>query len=245
MCRRGRRGGSARSGSGRDGIGFFLIESGEAKITVDGEEIGSLDSGNSSPEMALIDGGPRSATVKAVTELRCHEMTPWFPTARRGARRARLVDARDPGGAPARDAARPSRASQQTAFIVEPSIGLPGALVDLRGERRERSPSPRSRKRSFAILTRPWQQWRMAWTDVQFEEERMRKRIVVANLATLVLGGTTRRGRRAVKKQRAHQEGRQRRNIVRWSKSLAKVDDRLLQAKRVGRVQRMAASIAP
>jgi CRP/FNR family cyclic AMP-dependent transcriptional regulator len=62
---------------GRDGIGFFLIESGEAKVTLDGEEIGSLGPGDWFGEMALIDGGPRSATVEAVTELRCHGMTPW------------------------------------------------------------------------------------------------------------------------------------------------------------------------
>ena len=56
---------------GRDGIGFFLIESGEAKVTVDGGEIGSLGPGDWFGEMALIDGGPRSATVVADTNVLC------------------------------------------------------------------------------------------------------------------------------------------------------------------------------
>jgi CRP/FNR family cyclic AMP-dependent transcriptional regulator len=62
---------------GSRGIGFFVIESGEAAVTRQGEEIRQLGPGDWFGEMALIDQGPRSATVVARSELRCHAMTPW------------------------------------------------------------------------------------------------------------------------------------------------------------------------
>lgn len=62
---------------GRDGVGFFVIDSGEASVRHDGKEIRKLGSGDFFGEMALIDEGPRSATVVAGSELRCHAMTAW------------------------------------------------------------------------------------------------------------------------------------------------------------------------
>jgi pyruvate,water dikinase len=62
---------------GSGGAAFFFIESGEAKVTSKGVEIATLGPGDHFGEIALIDGGPRSATVTAVTELACYGITFW------------------------------------------------------------------------------------------------------------------------------------------------------------------------
>jgi CRP/FNR family transcriptional regulator len=62
---------------GGPGIGFFVIDAGEAAVTRDGAEIRQLGPGDWFGEMALIDQGPRTATVVARTELSCHAMTPF------------------------------------------------------------------------------------------------------------------------------------------------------------------------
>ena len=53
---------------GKEGVGFFVIESGEVSVSRGGEEIRKLGPGDYFGEMALIDQGPRSATVVAETE---------------------------------------------------------------------------------------------------------------------------------------------------------------------------------
>jgi CRP/FNR family transcriptional regulator len=62
---------------GRSGVGFFLIEDGEASVAVRGEIVGTLGPGDHFGEIALIDEGPRSATVTATTDLRCRGMAAW------------------------------------------------------------------------------------------------------------------------------------------------------------------------
>ena len=47
---------------GGGGVGFFIIEDGEAVVTVGGEERRTLGSGDYFGEIALIDEGPRSST---------------------------------------------------------------------------------------------------------------------------------------------------------------------------------------
>ena len=64
-----------REGSG--GAAFFLIESGEASVLVGGEERAALGPGDWFGEIALIDEGPRSATVTATTDLVCQGVTIW------------------------------------------------------------------------------------------------------------------------------------------------------------------------
>jgi CRP-like cAMP-binding protein len=61
----------------QSGVGFFVIASGEAVVTHGGREIRRLGPGDWFGEMALIDRGPRSATVIARSDLRCHAMTPF------------------------------------------------------------------------------------------------------------------------------------------------------------------------
>jgi CRP/FNR family cyclic AMP-dependent transcriptional regulator len=64
-----------REGSG--GAAFFLIESGEATVSVGGTERAILRSGDYFGEIALIDEGARSATITASTDLVCYGLTYW------------------------------------------------------------------------------------------------------------------------------------------------------------------------
>jgi CRP-like cAMP-binding protein len=57
---------------GEGGLMFFVVESGEASVAVQGEEVGKLGAGDSFGEIALIDRRPRTATVKALSDLRTY-----------------------------------------------------------------------------------------------------------------------------------------------------------------------------
>ena len=63
---------------GKGATGFFVIESGTAKVTVDGAERRLLGPGDYFGEIALIDGGLRTATITAVSAGRAHGLTPWL-----------------------------------------------------------------------------------------------------------------------------------------------------------------------
>jgi CRP/FNR family transcriptional regulator, cyclic AMP receptor protein len=69
--------GSTVAGEGKTGAGFFVIESGEATVSVRGDERRSLGPGDYFGEIALIDDGARSATITAVSDLRCYGLTSW------------------------------------------------------------------------------------------------------------------------------------------------------------------------
>jgi CRP/FNR family transcriptional regulator len=62
---------------GRTGVGFFVIEDGNATVSLRGEIVRTLGPGDHFGEIALIDEGPRSATVTATTDLRCRGMAAW------------------------------------------------------------------------------------------------------------------------------------------------------------------------
>ena len=62
---------------GESGLGFFVVADGTATVTVDGTTRRQLGPGDHFGEMALIDGGRRSAQVTAETELTCYGMTAW------------------------------------------------------------------------------------------------------------------------------------------------------------------------
>jgi CRP-like cAMP-binding protein len=66
----------AVEGERRD-MRLFVISDGTASVTVGGIKRRTLGPGDAFGEVALIDGGERSATVVADTDLRCYGITPW------------------------------------------------------------------------------------------------------------------------------------------------------------------------
>lgn len=62
---------------GAGGVGFFVVEDGQADVTVGGETKGSIGPGDYFGEIALINESPRTATITARTDMVCYGMTPW------------------------------------------------------------------------------------------------------------------------------------------------------------------------
>jgi CRP-like cAMP-binding protein len=62
---------------GKTGVGFFVIAEGEAEVLVHGNSVDTLKSGEYFGEIALIDDGARTATVRAKTPLRAYGLTAW------------------------------------------------------------------------------------------------------------------------------------------------------------------------
>jgi CRP/FNR family transcriptional regulator, cyclic AMP receptor protein len=71
------RAGDTVTAEGQTGVGFFVIESGEAKVTVGGEDRRRLGPGDYFGEVALLNESARTATIKAETDLKCYGMTSW------------------------------------------------------------------------------------------------------------------------------------------------------------------------
>ena len=62
---------------GEGGAGFFVIESGEAVVTVHGDERGHLGAGDYFGDVAMIDQGHRTATIQAASDLKCYGLAFW------------------------------------------------------------------------------------------------------------------------------------------------------------------------
>jgi CRP/FNR family transcriptional regulator, cyclic AMP receptor protein len=63
---------------GSGGVGFFVVEEGEAEVTVAGEtRPWTVGPGDYFGEIALINESPRTATLTAKTDMLCYGMTPW------------------------------------------------------------------------------------------------------------------------------------------------------------------------
>jgi CRP-like cAMP-binding protein len=62
---------------GAGGAGFFVVDEGEADVTVDGRPVRTIGPGDYFGEIALLTGSDRTATVTARTDMVCYGMTPW------------------------------------------------------------------------------------------------------------------------------------------------------------------------
>src|SRR5205085_4940773 len=54
---------------GAGGAGFFVVEQGEAEVSVEGEPRGTIGAGDYFGEIALLTGSDRTATIKAKSEM--------------------------------------------------------------------------------------------------------------------------------------------------------------------------------
>lgn len=71
------RAGDTVTSEGQTGVGFFVIASGEAKVTISGEDRRRLGPGDYFGEVALLNESARTATIKAESDLKCYGMTSW------------------------------------------------------------------------------------------------------------------------------------------------------------------------
>ncbi len=69
--------GDTVAAEGQGGVGFFIIDDGEASVSVRGQERATLRSGDYFGEVALLDEGARTATITAASDLRCYGLTSW------------------------------------------------------------------------------------------------------------------------------------------------------------------------
>jgi CRP/FNR family cyclic AMP-dependent transcriptional regulator len=77
MKQRTFRSGDTVTTEGQGGVGFFVIEEGEARVTIHGDERRRLGPGDYFGEVALLTDRPRTATITAESDLRCYGMTSW------------------------------------------------------------------------------------------------------------------------------------------------------------------------
>lgn len=62
---------------GHRGLGLFVILDGRCSVTIGGLHKATLGPGDFFGEIALLDGGPRTATVTALTDVRLAGITEW------------------------------------------------------------------------------------------------------------------------------------------------------------------------
>lgn len=69
--------GTAVAKEGETGVGFHLLVEGTAEVSKNGTPLATLAHGGYFGEIGLIDGGPRSATVTATSDLTTVSLVGW------------------------------------------------------------------------------------------------------------------------------------------------------------------------
>jgi CRP/FNR family cyclic AMP-dependent transcriptional regulator len=69
--------GDTVTAEGQTGVGFFVIESGEANVSVHGDDRRKLGPGDYFGEVALLNESARTATITAESDLKCYGLTSW------------------------------------------------------------------------------------------------------------------------------------------------------------------------
>ena len=69
--------GATVAAEGTGGLNFFVIESGEADVTIQGTSVARLGPGASFGEVALVDKDARSATVTAISPITAYALPVW------------------------------------------------------------------------------------------------------------------------------------------------------------------------
>jgi CRP-like cAMP-binding protein len=63
--------------SGASGHGLYIIKEGNVSVVRDGQKVASMGPGQFFGEISVLDGGPRTADVKADTETTCLTLISW------------------------------------------------------------------------------------------------------------------------------------------------------------------------
>lgn len=71
------RAGTVIAREGEPGIGLFVVTEGTASVTIGGVKKGTIRPGEFFGEIALLDKGPRTATVTADADVRLLGLTEW------------------------------------------------------------------------------------------------------------------------------------------------------------------------
>ncbi len=69
--------GTVIAAEGEPGAGLFVIDEGQADVTIGGKKVNHLAAGDFFGEMALLDGGPRTATVVGSTDVKLLALSEW------------------------------------------------------------------------------------------------------------------------------------------------------------------------
>ncbi len=69
--------GDVIAAEGKSGVGFFVIGEGTVRYSVGDDDVGTGGPGDYFGEIALIDDGPRTATVTAETAVTAYGLTSW------------------------------------------------------------------------------------------------------------------------------------------------------------------------